>query len=418
MTKEAVILELDSSNVILLSEEGEFIRLPAHRLPQARYIGQNVSLDQSKPTCKLAWVPLLAACILALLVTIPLLIPSPALAWVSLDSSSSLELLVDNKLNIKEVRPLNNGANNFLAGCEEEYLTFPALIEEFVNWSVQNGDNSLLVTATGDRQMVKACFSKFSKHDLQVIMLEVDPQIRAEAGKMGLSAGRALFMAEASCRGAISPEKFKEGNPIDTLNSAGVNLEAFVSSLDHESQAEKIKDLPPPDREFPEDDPAGNIEDGEPDPPVEDEASEPAADEQEGDQGTNLPPGRAKKDKNHPSICRSGSWGKKNRVPKGQQHKPDKDKNNPSQQDESEQPVPESSETGENVNIDKENPGKGQGKKEPGNKDKDAKPDNPGKDKEKSKGNPDPAKENKGEKKKGPGHDNRDKKDKGKKGKP
>ncbi|MDD4658016.1 MAG: hypothetical protein PHW26_03120 [Eubacteriales bacterium] len=457
MTKKAVILELDSSYVTLFSEEGEFIRLPARRLPQARYIGQSVSLNQIKPSCKLGWAPLLAACIFLLFVAIPMFIPSPAMAWVSLDNSSSLELLVDNRFKIKEIRPLNTGASNFLEDCKEESLTFPALVEEFINWSVQNGDRSLLITATGDIQIVKTCLSEYDNHDIQVVALEVNPQVRDEAEKMGLSAGRALFMAEASCRGDISPEKIKEGNPIDTLDSAGINLEAFVESLDPESQAEKIKDLPPPAPEDPEDGLEGNLPEGEPSESGEGESIEPSDEDQgEEHQGRILPRGLAKKDKNHPgvlSISRSGSWGKKNNVPKGQQDKAGQDENEPPQQNESEQPVPDSSQDHKN-SKDKDNPGKGNEK--PGNQDKDEKtenpgkgsgkpgnqdeneetvnlgkdkPDNPGQNKEKtggnegqgqekSKGNSDPAqKDNKGEQK-GQGHDNQDKKNNGKNGKP
>jgi hypothetical protein len=362
MTKKAVILELDNSYVTLFSEGGEFIRLPSRRLPHARYIGQSVSLDQIKPTCKLAWAPLLAACIFFLLVAIPLVTPTPVLAWVSLDGSSSLELLVDDGLKIKEIRALNNGARNFLEGCKEESLTFTALFAEFINWSFQHGDSSLLVTATEDIQKVKSCINEFDDNGMQVVVLEVDSKVRDEAGKLGLSAGRALFMAEVSNRGAISPEEIKEANPIDTLDSAGVNVEDFVSSMDPESQAEKIKDLPNPDQGLPEDDsePEGEHPDLEPD---------ENPDSEEDQQGAQLPPGLAKKDINHPgvqSISRSGSWGQKSKVPKG----PVSKDNQEWQEDNSQPPAP-----GDDVE-DKDNKNKGKGKQ----KDK-------GKDKQKDKGN-------------------------------
>ena len=362
MTKKAVILELDNSYVTLFSEGGEFIRLPSRRLPHARYIGQSVSLDQIKPTCKLAWAPLLAACIFFLLVAIPLVTPTPVLAWVSLDGSSSLELLVDDGLKIKEIRALNNGARNFLEGCKEESLTFTALFAEFINWSFQHGDSSLLVTATEDIQKVKSCINEFDDNGMQVVVLEVDSKVRDEAGKLGLSAGRALFMAEVSNRGAISPEEIKEANPIDTLDSAGVNVEDFVSSMDPESQAEKIKDLPNPDQGLPEDDSEPEGEQPELDP-------DENPDSEEDQQGAQLPPGLAKKDINHPgvqSISRSGSWGNKSKVPKG----PVSKDNQEWQEDNSQPPAP-----GDDVE-DKDNKNKGKGKQ----KDK-------GKDKQKDKGN-------------------------------
>ena len=446
MTKKAVILELDNSYVTLFSEGGEFIRLPARRLPHARYIGQSVSLDQIKPTCKLGWAPLLAACIFFLLVAIPLVTPTPVLAWVSLDGSSSLELLVDDGLKIKEIRALNNGARNFLEGCKEESMTFTALFAEFINWSFQHGDSSLLVTATEDIQKVKSCINEFDDNGMQVVVLEVDSKVRDEAGKLGLSAGRALFMAEVSYRGAISPEEIKEANPIDTLDSAGIDVEDFVSSMDPESQAEKIKDLPNPDQGLPEDDSEPEGEQPELDPDENPDSEE--------DQGAQLPPGLAKKDINHPgvqSISRSGSWGNKNTVPKGQQDKSgkEKDKKQSPQQDESEQLEP-GSDNGKNEQKDIV-PGKGQenpkdnrdkSKKKPENQGKgNEKPENqgnsneessPGKDnqgaggdegqgqqKDESKGQSDQAKQNnKADEQKGKDHDNRDKKNNGNSSKP
>jgi len=169
-------------------------------------------------------------------------------------------------------------------------------------------------------------------------------------------------MAEVSNRGAISPEEIKEANPIDTLDSAGVNVEDFVSSMDPESQAEKIKDLPNPDQGLPEDDSEPEGEQPELDP-------DENPDSEEDQQGAQLRPGLAKKDINHPgvqSISRSGSWGNKSKVPKG----PVSKDNQEWQEDNSQPPAP-----GDDVE-DKDNKNKGKGKQ----KDK-------GKDKQKDKGN-------------------------------
>ena len=309
MNKRALVLEMNSSHITLLSEEGEFIRLSQRRLPQARYVGQNISMSQIKPRPKLGWVPLLAACIFLFLVVIPLVFPPPVMAWVSLDNSSSLEVLVDGKFNIREIRPLNNSAGEFLEEYQGGSLEFPILVDEFINWSLQNGDNSLLVTATDDIQTVTSCINNFSDK-VQVVSMKVDAEVRDEAGKKGLSAGRAIFMAEASSWEAISPEKMKEGNPIETIDSAGVDLNSFVSGLESGNHAAKIKDLPAynhGDENKTEGlDPSANSGKGRQQPPgqVKKSANFPQQ-----------PPGLAKKDADHPalrSISRSGHWGNNN----------------------------------------------------------------------------------------------------------
>ena len=77
VNRRALVLEMDSTHVTLLSDDGEFIRLPAGRLPQARYIGQSISMSQIKPKSKMGWMPLLAACIFIALVVIPMVSPPP-----------------------------------------------------------------------------------------------------------------------------------------------------------------------------------------------------------------------------------------------------------------------------------------------------------------------------------------------------
>lgn len=295
MNRRALVLDLDSSHVTILSEDGEFVRLSAGRLPQARYIGQSVSMSQIKPKSKLGWMPLLAACIFVFLVVIPLVFPPPVMAWVSLDNSSSLEVLVDGKFNIREIRPLNNSASKFLEEYQGSSKDFAFFVDQFIKWSRENGDSSLLVTATDDIQFVTSCIHHFADN-VKVVGLEVDTRVRDEAGKKGLSAGRAIFMAEAGSWESISPEKMQEGNPIETLDSAGIDVDSFVDGLDKKNHEAKIKNLPP-------------LNQGEED---KKEGPGPIG---KSDTGRKTPPGLAKKDENHPAVrsfSRSGSWGNGN----------------------------------------------------------------------------------------------------------
>ena len=188
-----------------LSDDGEFIRLPAGRLPQARYIGQSISMSQIKPKSKMGWMPLLAACIFIALVVIPMVSPPPALAWVSLDNSSSLEVLVDGEFNVREIRPLNNRARIFLEERRGNSKDFDIFVDEFITWSRMNGDNSLLVTATADIRDVTAYFAP-----MQMCMSSLWQWMPGSgtAGKKGLSAGRAIYGRGQRMH---SPETMKEG---------------------------------------------------------------------------------------------------------------------------------------------------------------------------------------------------------------
>ncbi|MGI6364954.1 MAG: anti-sigma-I factor RsgI family protein [Bacillota bacterium] len=252
MGKSAVVLELDSSNVTLLTEEGAFLRIPAKRLPVARYVGQQVDLAELKsPHCG-RWLSLAAACLIFILV-IPLFRPTPAQAWVTLDGSPSLEVLLDDGFRVLEVRALNSAGLLFLEDhpqCED----FSALVESYFDWSAKNGDDRVLITATASAGKVNQLVSRTDR-PVDVVLIEVHPKAREEADKLGLSTGRALFAAGADGQGIdISPAKIKDGNLFATLTDAGANIDQVISSSSNrKTQVEKIRDLPKPDPDPSED---------------------------------------------------------------------------------------------------------------------------------------------------------------------
>lgn len=244
MVKGAVVLELNSSHVTLLTDEGAFLRIAATRLPGARYIGQHVRLDDIRPQSYGRWVSVAAACLIIALV-IPLLKPTPAQAWVTLDGSSSLEVLLDHRFQILEIHPLNNGGQGFLNDFGSETASFSALVDGYMDWSTQMGDSTMLVTSTSSISSLEEFFNEPSD-PVKAVLMEVDPEARDEAQKLGVSTGKALFMAEANNQGVSIPvENIKESNPFSALSSAGANVDEVVTSAsDRETQAEKIKDLP------------------------------------------------------------------------------------------------------------------------------------------------------------------------------
>lgn len=246
MGKSAVVLELDSSNVTLLTEEGAFLRIPAKRLPVARYVGQQVDLAELKsPHCG-RWLSLAAACLIFILV-IPLFRPTPAHAWVTLDGSSSLEVLLDGRFRVLEVRALNSAGQLFLADfprCED----FSTLVAIYLDWASKSGDDRVLITATAPAGKISQVVSQASQ-PVDIVLIEVHPKAREEADKLGLSTGRALFVAGADGQGIdISPAQIKEGNPFATLTNAGANIDQVISSSSNpETQVEKIRELPKPE---------------------------------------------------------------------------------------------------------------------------------------------------------------------------
>jgi hypothetical protein len=338
MSKTAVVLELNSSHLVLLTDEGAFMRIPAKSLPGARYIGQQVDLGEMRSLNHRSWLSVAAACLLLVLV-LPVFRPAPVRAWVTLDGSSSLEVLVDRNFKILEFRPLNSGAENFLADFPPDNHNFSALVDSYLAWSTEKGDSTVLVTSTASTGFIEEFFKQRDSDAVEIVVLELDPEARGEAEKLGVSAGRALFLAEAGSQGVdISVDDIRESNPFIALSAAGADVEKAVSSTaDPGTQVGKIKDLPRPEPDTPGDSAAND-----PEPPGPDaDSDQPGLTNPEdnipgkdsvppGLQDTDgVPPGQQDKDELPPGQQ------DKDELPPGQQ---DKDELPPGQQDKDELP--------------------------------------------------------------------------------
>lgn len=249
MNKSAVVLELNSSYATLLTDEGEFLRIQSYRLPSAQYVGQHVNLAGLRPRNYGRWVSLAAACLIFVLL-VPVLAPAPAHAWVTLDGSSSLEVLVDNKFRIIETRPLNTGGKDFLSDFYSGNSSFSALYDSYQAWSDKAGDSEILVTYPVGN---KAMQGFFNTHSDSAVVWAVDPRVREEAEKLGLSSGRALLIAEANNQGVSIPlDSILEANPFTVISSAGADVDKVLANTsDPETQAEKIRELPKPEATVP-----------------------------------------------------------------------------------------------------------------------------------------------------------------------
>src|SRR5690554_1608338 len=229
MANGAVVLELNSDYMMLLKEDGSFLRISSWRLPSARHVGQHVDLQELKPDRRRLWLPVMAACLL-LLVLVPVLRPTPVQAWVSLDGASSLEVLVDQKFQVKDVQALNREAQYFIESASMDNWDLSALLDSYMDWSVAQGDSSFLITSTADIAPLQELSNGHQSESVEIIVLQVAPQAREEAEKRGMSAGRALFLAEAGQQGVCIPkEEITDSNLLNSLSSAGADLDDILS---------------------------------------------------------------------------------------------------------------------------------------------------------------------------------------------
>lgn len=256
MTKGAVVLKIHKSQVCVLTDEGEYLTLPARRLSAARYVGQHVTLPPRQ--CHLKRIcAVVAASLLLIAVSVFFCQPPAAHAWLTLDGDSSLELLIDRNRNIIDIRSLNEGGRAFLNWCDSENIDFDVFLRQFLAWMEQNEDTALLVTTTANSKSLNALLDDIAAGNVSVTVVTVYPQTRLEAEKLGISPGRALLLAGAVKQGlSVDIDEIREDNPLLLLNERGLNIDQVTQdSSDPDQQADSIRSLNPPKNKPPSGEP-------------------------------------------------------------------------------------------------------------------------------------------------------------------
>ncbi|MTI96739.1 MAG: hypothetical protein FH749_14905 [Firmicutes bacterium] len=246
MSKQAVVLDLNKKSISLLTDDGAFVSVPAGQLPSARYIGQHVVVPEVRKVSSLRLSLVAAACVLLIFFVHGFQAPM-AYASITLDGSSSIELVVDRNLKLLGVTGLNSGGREFLDDYTDLDPDVDMLVAAFTAWSRSQGDQILLVSTTplsergGVSEFVAQLVSAWDGID--ALLMEITPEARVEAGKHELSASRALVLAAMHDQGhTVSVDSVRDVNPVKAITDAGANADQVWDNLaETVDQAEKVR---------------------------------------------------------------------------------------------------------------------------------------------------------------------------------
>ncbi|MHB8157854.1 MAG: anti-sigma factor domain-containing protein [Desulfocucumaceae bacterium] len=224
MKQKAVVLDIKNKYCTVLTADGDFrkIKMRGNIRP-----GQEILLpDSGVELNKYA----LAACLVLFLITAGLMQSwmSPAVAaYVCLDINPSVEMSLDNKSIVRGIRALNDDGRELIAGLDIKGKGVQQAVESVIDAAVAKkyilpeGESVVMsaITPVGGgssggvgqlvEESIKASLQN-NKISAEVAVGNVSQELRDEAEKAGLSAGRYVLYLGSRERGVnVSPSDFK-----------------------------------------------------------------------------------------------------------------------------------------------------------------------------------------------------------------
>lgn len=224
-SKQGLVVETDGQRSIVLTPEGEFVKLPL--AGREVRVGEEISFTVPEEKVRLfrpwAW----AACLALAILLAGLLLPVyPAVAyWVSLDINPSLELGVNAQDRVVRVVPLDTAGRQLVVGQPLWGRKVEQAIQRLITraadlgYGRQEGD-LVLVTVTGEKRADAACQEKVARTaeeavaelqgGAQVVVVNLPAAAHREARRLGLSAGQyAAWRALKESGVSLEPEEMK-----------------------------------------------------------------------------------------------------------------------------------------------------------------------------------------------------------------
>jgi len=226
--KQGIVMEIKNKKAIVFTKEGAFETVSLKK-GQHVEIGSEIEVPVSKsyfkPYKKRISTIVAAAAVLVLFFTqYPFLQNSnlAVAAYVGLDINPSIEVGVNEKLNVVEVIPINDDGKIIVEQIDDDYRNKP--LSEFIDDTIelaksdgyltQNKDVLLTITTIDKdaraeiEEKVNVIKEETEKRGVAVTTLEGDENTRKEAKDLGVSTGKYMIYKES--KEALTIEETKD----------------------------------------------------------------------------------------------------------------------------------------------------------------------------------------------------------------
>lgn len=267
--RTGIILEMDESFLTLLTPEGEFLR--ARRKGKAYSIGQEITFKPAKQSLiekrnaigkmsgmKRIWMSAAAALIIMASAIIPLNSNNQVYAYMSIDVNPSIELGVNEKMQVLKVNGYNKEGKKIVSGLKDwkkEDVTEVAekILSEIGRQGYFAESNNVIISAvqTGEKEdkadhRLKETIEEISatakKDEHEVTVVSASPKELKEARKLGMTTGK--YKAGATAANQADEKPASKDNPAAT-HSAVPSKEGKASAPGQSKKADPGKPVVP-----------------------------------------------------------------------------------------------------------------------------------------------------------------------------
>ncbi|AEY66252.1 anti-sigma factor domain-containing protein [Clostridium sp. BNL1100] len=249
-----MILEFKGNKAIVMTSTCDFITIT--RMPEM-FVGQQLDLSNSVLPRKINPMKYFAIAGMFVLIFCSLLIyqlvkPSSVFAYVDVDINPSLELSIDKKANVIEVKALNSDAAALIKNIRLVNKSLTSAVRIIIEESQSKGfihpgtKNAVLISASiksGSEKVLDGIVSELQKTDFRVgsesikpEVIKVNPTERSKAVRNNISMGRyKLFEEISDSDGDIDIQKAK---------TEGISkiIEAYEAKKQNKISSDKNKD--------------------------------------------------------------------------------------------------------------------------------------------------------------------------------
>ncbi|EPR13345.1 anti-sigma factor domain-containing protein [Ruminiclostridium papyrosolvens] len=233
-----MILEFKGNKAIVMTSTCDFITIT--KMPEM-FVGQQLDLSNSVLPRKFNPMRYFAIAGMFVLILCSVLIyhlvqPSSVFAYVDVDINPSIELSIDKKANVIEVKALNSDAAALVKNIKLVNKSLTSAVRIIIEESESKGfirpdtKNAVLISASiksGSEKVLDGIVSELQKTDFRVgsesikaEVIKVDPTKRSEAVKNNISMGLYKLFEEISESGDdINIEKAKSENLFNIIES-------------------------------------------------------------------------------------------------------------------------------------------------------------------------------------------------------
>jgi len=246
--QKGVVMGLEGRNVVVYTNEGDFIRLPVPG--KAPEIGDVIEVGGKVKKPLTAYLAVAAALVLVAAISLfnPFFGSGAAAAYVALDINPSAELTVNRDGTVIKAKPLNGEAKALLTQAGVNGQDLNGAVESFIKEAVKLGyinkesQNLVLasivslkdgVTVVQEDQLRRVIIEQLTGLQVNgtVVISQGAREVRVQAEKAGLSINKYMVYDRSQKQGLDIPvETLRSGNVREVLAQANIPLKKLFPS--------------------------------------------------------------------------------------------------------------------------------------------------------------------------------------------